>query len=232
MLRAPRSPAPPRPPAPRRRAAALALASLVAAAVLGAPAARALEVALDAPRIADGYLWTDIRLDDVFSPRVRNSLSRGMPATFRFHAELWRRRSGWFDRLESSFDASVKLRYEVWSRLYRLEQAGRPTLTAPTLDSVAVILSRPLAVPVARAERLAPGPRYYLVLSVTLKPLNVEDIEEGEGWLSGEVQTQRGAGLGIVTAIPRAVFDAVRNFAGFGDQRARAISRDFDLDDL
>jgi hypothetical protein len=64
---------------------------------------------------------------------------------------------------------------------------------------------------------------------VALKPLTVEDIAEGEGWLSGEVEEKRGAGLGILTAIPRTVFDAVRNFAGLGDERARAISDDFDV---
>jgi hypothetical protein len=199
--------------------------------VLASPSA-ALEVTLDPPRKANGYLMTDIRLDDVFSPRVEGSLSRGMPATFQFHAELWRRRTAWFDRMESSFDASVKLRYDVWSKLYRLEQKGRPPMAAPTLDSVGAILSRPLGLPVAKAELLRPGARYYLAVSVTLKPLTVEDIEEGEGWLSGEVETKRSAGLGIVTAIPRAVFDAVRNFAGFGDQRARAISDDFEEESL
>jgi hypothetical protein len=50
-----------------------------------------------------------------------------------------------------------------------------------------------------------------------------------EGWLSGEVEQKRGAGFGIITELPRSVFDAVRNFVGFGDQKARAISSDFEL---
>ena len=36
----------------------------------------------------------------------------------------------------------------------------------------------------------------------------------------------------VITALPRSVFDAVRNFAGFGDQRARAISEDFAAESL
>jgi len=48
-----------------------------------------------------------------------------------------------------------------------------------------------------------------------------------EGWLSGEVEEKRHSGFGVVTALPRAVFDAVRNFAGFGDEKTRALTDDF-----
>lgn len=216
----------------RRRRIAAAIAFVLAAIAAVPSPASALEIELDAPRISGEFLWADIRLLDVFSGRVENSLSRGMPATFVFHAEMWKRRGAWFDRLESSFEASVKVRYDVWSKAFRIEQQGRAPIITSSLDSVAAILSRPLALPVARTAMLDGKHRYYVVLSVTLKPLSVEDIEEGEGWLSGEVQNKRSAGIGVVTAVPRAVFDAVRNFAGFGDQRARVISRDFQLGDL
>jgi hypothetical protein len=122
--------------------------------------------------------WTD----EVFSrPRVENSLARGMPATLQFHAELWRRRRGWFDRLVRSFDASLKIRYDVWSKSYLLEQKGHPTRSALTLDSLATLLSHPLGIPVAPASDLERGPRYYVVMSVTLKPLTVEGHRGGRG---------------------------------------------------
>ena len=108
-----------------------------------------------------------------------------------------------------------------------------PTLSVGSLDSV-----RAHAVAAARACRSGGWDGSLPVRATTswlrrsLKPLSVEDIEEGEGWLSGEVESKRRAGIGFVTAIPRSVFDAVRNFAGFGDERARAISPDFLLEDL
>jgi hypothetical protein len=79
---------------------------------------------------------------------------------------------------------------------------------------------------------MEPHARYYVSVSVTLKPLSVEDLEEGEGWLSGEVKSKRRSGFGIITSLPSSVFDAVRNFAGFGDERARTQSDDFVLADL
>ena len=194
--------------------------------------AGAVMVSIARPRENAGYVWVDLRLDDLFPPRVEQSLSRGMPATLLLHAELWRRRTGWFDRLETTYESPLKIRYDVWSEQYLMERSGASTLALASLDSVRAMLSRPLSLPVGRVGQIDPGARYYVAVSVTLKPLTVEDLEEGEGWLSGEVETKRRSGFGVITGLPVAVFDAVRNFAGFGDQRARALSADFDLQAL
>jgi DNA primase len=204
----------------------------VACALLIAVAAGALEVEVISMREHEGHLWTDVRLSGLFAPRVAESLSRGMPATLRMHTELWRRRRGWFDRLETSFDAEVRIRYDVWSRAYQLERRGAPAVGVATLDSVEAALQRPVALRVGRVGDLEPGARYYVIVTATLKPLSVEDVEEIEGWLSGEVKTTGGKGFGVITELPRSVFDAVRNFVGFGDQKARAISPDFELREL
>ena len=201
--------------------------------MLGAPSlARGMDLAVSRPREKNGFVLVDARLSDLFAPRVAESLARGMPATLRMHAELWRRRSAWFDRLENSVDASVRIRYDVWSDRYLLERYGAEPMVVTTIDSVATVLSRPWALAVGRVGQLAPRPRYYVVVSATLRPLTVEDLAEVEGWLSGEVEKKRRAGFGVITEIPRALFDAVRNVAGFGDQRARAVTDDFRLEDL
>jgi hypothetical protein len=215
-----------RPRPARARARALPAAAL---ALLVAGAASALEIEVLATREQGGHVWTDVRLAELFVPRVAESLSRGMPATLRLHTELWRRRRGWFDRLQSSFDAEVRIRYDVWSRAYQLERRGTPVFGVASLDSVAAALSRPVALRVGRVGDLDPGASYYVIVTATLKPLSVEDVEEIEGWLSGEVKTTGGKGFGVITELPRSVFDAVRNFVGFGDQKARAISPDFEL---
>jgi hypothetical protein len=212
-----------------RRARVLAAFGL---ALLAAGAALAFEADVIATREEGGYVWTDIRLSGLFAPRVAESLSRGMPATLRLHTELWRRRRAWFDRLDRSFDAEVRIRYDVWARAYQLERRGAPAGGFATLDSVEAALSRPIALRVGRVGEMDPGARYYVIVTATLKPLSVEDVEEIEGWLSGEVKTTSGKGFGVITELPRSVFDAVRNFTGFGDQKARAISPDFELSTL
>jgi len=221
-------------PYPRRRLPPRLLwAGLTLALLAALPArARALDLAVDSPRERAGYVYTDVRLHDPFEPRVRESLERGMPATLSVRAELWRRRHGWFDRLESSYEAAVRIRYDVWSEQYRIERPGAEPVLVPSLDAADALLSHPWALPVGRIGQLNPEAAYYVAVSAVLKPLSVEDVKEVEGWLSGEVQSERKAGIGVVTELPRALFDAVRNFAGFGDRRVRVSSMDFALSDL
>lgn len=206
----------------------LALAWLV----LLPAAAWALDLTVDSPREHDGYVYCDVRVSEPFEPRVRESLEHGMPATLVVRAELWRRRRGWFDRLESTYEAAVRIRYDVWSEQFRIERPGADPVLVSSLNEADAFLSHPWALPVARIGQLKPEAVYYVAVGAVLKPLSVEDVKEVEGWLSGEVESQRKAGLGVVTELPLALFDAVRNFAGFGDRRVRIASDDFSMADL
>ena len=212
---------------PRRgAAAALALAALL---MLAPRPARALGLVLESPRIRSDTVWVDIRISQPFSPRIEESLLRGMPATLLLHTELWHRRTIWFDRVENTLDAELRIRYEVWSHTFFIERRGAPPVTVGTLDSLNQALARPLALPVGRLHEESAGGRHFVVVTAILKPLSVEDVAEVENWLSGEVENQRRSGFGMITQVPGALFDTVRNLAGFGDDRVRAISEDFSL---
>jgi hypothetical protein len=213
----------------RSRLRALAALVLVLA---GASPATAFEVAFDGTRRMAEHLWADIRLTDVLPERVEESLGRGMPATLEIHSELWRKRTAWFDRLEDSFDAELRVRYDVWSKEYRIERRGLRPETFDAFEALEAALMRPMAIKVGRLERLQPGGRYYVVVTATLRPLDVEDAEQVEGWLSGEVDTNRKSGFGVITELPRSLFDAVRNLAGFGDVRARAFCSEITITDV
>jgi hypothetical protein len=218
--------------ATRNVRAAACLACTLAACLLGSGPALALDLNMAAPRARDGHVLIEAHPGSALNPRVAGSLARGMPATLQLHAELWRDRRGWFDRLESSADASVRIRYDVWSDNYYIERIGAEPIVVGSADSVASVLQRPWLIPIGRIGELNLTADYYVVLTATLRPLTVEDLEEVEGWLSGEVGNTKKSGFGVVTEIPRSVFDAVRNVAGFGDQKARAISEPFTLEDL
>ena len=214
------------------RAACRLGALLCAAGFAVAAPALALDIEPGSIHLHQGRVEVAVQVSDLFPPRVEESLDRGMPATLQISAELWRHRTGWFDRLSGSFAGSVRIRYDVWSRVYRIDGTGLRPRAVSTLDSVRIALSAPFELPLAVRDKLSDSGRYYVVVAATLKPLSVEDVEEGEGWLSGEVEDKRHSGLGVLTAIPHSLFDAVRNFAGLGDQRARATIADFELDEL
>jgi hypothetical protein len=201
---------------------------LVAALVLAVAPARAFQLTSIRPtRDTSEQLWVELQLDQPIEPRVAASLGRGMPATLTLHVELWRRRSGWFDRMERTVEATFRLHYDAWGDDWHVDRPGAPPLRLSTLDSLQIALEHTLALPVAPLARIPPETSCYLVVSASLRPLNVEDVEEVEGWLSGEVKEKRHSGFGILTGIPRSLFEAARNFAGFGDERSRLISTDF-----
>jgi hypothetical protein len=192
------------------------------------PPARALKLTSIRPaRDAEQRLWVELRLEEVFEKRVAESLSRGMPATLTLRVELWRRRNGWFDRLERTAESTARLRRDVAGETWRLERLGLSPVVVSSLDSLRIALERSTVLPVGSLERVPAEAPCYVVVSAWLRPLSLEDVDEVEGWLSGEVRSKRSSGLGILTGLPRSLFDAARNFAGFGDERARLISADF-----
>jgi hypothetical protein len=221
-------------PALRSRAAsrlAMVVACCVACAfgISIASSAAAFQLTSIRPkRDASHRLWVELRLEQPIEPRVASSLGRGMPATLSLRAELWRRRNGWFDRLERSVESSFRIRHDAGNDVWHLERPGTTSLEVNSLDSLSVLLERTLVIPVASLEKLPATAPFYVVVVASLRPLDLKDVEEVEGWLSGEVKSTGGSsGLGFLTGIPRSVFDAARNFAGFGDERSRMISAEF-----
>ncbi len=212
-------------PSPRWRRVLLACAAIATIAV---PLARAFEFAAATPSRDDaGRLWLTVRLTDPLEPRVVKSLRRGMPATLALHAELWRKRSGWFDRMERAFDANLRLRYDVGADAWTLDRGSAGTVVVRSLDSLETLLGSPIALPLAKVPDANQSSRYFVAVTGTMQPLNVDDVAEVEGWISGEVRAPSHGGLGVLTGLPTSVFDAVRNFAGFGDSRARMITPEF-----
>ena len=147
---------------------------------------------------------------------VARSLERGMPATLTLDVELWRRREGWFDRMEHASRATFRMRHDVWGERWRVEDPDGHTLVVATLDSLQLLLERTIDLPVAPLDALAPDAPCYVVVIASLRPLDVEDAEEVEGWLSGEVRDRDKSGLRVLTGLPRSLFEAARNFAEIG----------------
>lgn len=214
--------------APARKPVRAATWPLVALLLALAGPAQAFKLTSIRPARDPGRnLWVEIRLEDPIEDRVAESLGRGMPATLTLHAELWRRRNGWFDRMEQAVDATFRMHYDAWSDTWRLSRPGEPMLNLGSLNQLELALSRTLALNVTSLTRYRPDVPCYLVVTASLRPLDVKDVEEVELWLSGEVRERRGRPFGFLTGIPVTIFDAAKSLAGFGDEHSRMISADF-----
>lgn len=196
-----------------------------------AGSARAFSIDVDVPRVAGGRVWTTVRLHEPLDARIERTLRRGAVATLHVRAELWRRRTGWFDRLERTADASLYLRYLSAKDAWTIDRPGGDRVSVSTADSLAIAITRPLGLPIAPATAIERGARYVVVITVTLRPLSVKDLDEVNSWLLGEAREQSSAGAGLITTLPRSVFDVMRGIVGFGDRRSRGTSPEFSSGD-
>jgi len=214
--------------APPAVAALLALALAVGA---GAPA-RAQESA--APRGLDvtgarvfltgDTLAAEVRLGGFWSPRVRGSLERGMPATLMVTVDLWRHRSGWFDRMVATRSVLYRVRYDAWREDYVVQRNLEPPLHLPTLAAVGEALSRPLRLAAAEAHAVEPGRRHYAVVTASLRPLTPEGVREVERFLSSQLRSSGGAegggGLESIARLPTSLLSVLAALSGLGDEIA------------
>ena len=118
---------------------------LLASLTLYSGAARAFQLTSIRPaKDSNSQLWVDVQLEQPIEPRVAKSLGRGMPATLTLHAELWRRRRGWFDSMEHAVEATFKLHYDAWGDDWHLDRPGAPPLVVSSLDSLTIALEHTL----------------------------------------------------------------------------------------
>ena len=122
------------------------------------------------------------------SGRLRDLVDNGFPARLHFRLELWSTR-GWFDDMKARTEWDVILRYSALDRRYSLvriegERATRLGTFVRYQDAVeAVELPyRPtLRIPARRD-------RYYYNVVLTVEMLSVDDLDEVERWLRGELR--------------------------------------------
>jgi hypothetical protein len=219
------------------RPLAVAIAITIAVAIAGAPlapVAPARAVELEAVRVTrvEDHVTVALRMSHVLSPRVRESLERGMPATVRLSVEVWRVRPGWFDHRAGSERAEVRIARNAWSDEFQMRRQAGPLLTLLDLDETDRELSRPIRVRVLPLAQLVPGARYYAIARVEVKPLTVEDIEEVERWLSGEAKRAGKPGPGSIARLPAFMMGLLANLSGLGDETAVVRTGTFTRGDL
>jgi hypothetical protein len=212
-------------------AAALVAAALCLGSVAGAPAAdepsppRGLDVRSARVFMIGDTLAVSLSLGGFFSSRVGGSLERGMPATLLVTVDLWRDRTGWFDRLEATRSTLCRVRYDAWRGDYDLRRGAEAVQHADSLGEVAALLARPLRLPVAESRSLLPGHRYYLVVTASLRPLTPEGVREVEQFLSSQLRSSGGSaanGSGSVSIgrLPSSLLSALAALSGLGDEIA------------
>jgi hypothetical protein len=144
-----------------------------------------------------GAICVSYRVESPFTPRLEETLGRGMPATVSFEVGLWKRRALWFDRLVLAIRSDHKIVYDDWKQAFRIRTGAHPPRdrSAPSFESLRDMLFTQTRLPLAASSSLDTTATYYVSVRVTIKPVAPEDLGEIEDWLSGDKDSEQSTGL-------------------------------------
>lgn len=171
---------------------------------------------------ADTLIAT-FRVDDLLGPG--NTVGDGVPATLLLVVDLWRERGGWWDSLVRSQVITYQFRRDIWSGRCQLWIQGGKPVTLADRDALLQYLGGVHEVVLGRPESFESGKSYYLTVKGVLQPMDLEDLQQVDAWLNGDVTGTKGVGgiLGVPKALARMVVDV----SGLGDQSVVGRSRSF-----
>lgn len=130
-----------------------------------------------------------VRAVDILADgQTRDLLRNGFPARLHFRVELWHA-NGIFNSLDGTREWDVIARYDPLGKRYRAARLVDDNVTVlgdfDQFPALATALAVPFVVPLTPARR---GNRYYYNAVVDVEMLSLNDLDEVERWLRGELR--------------------------------------------
>jgi hypothetical protein len=176
---------------------------------------------------SQGYLFVDYRLDQPFQGKVLDGVRSGLPSTLTYTIEVWRQRSGWWDKLEETRESRLRVLRDLLNDQYILvsPEEVRRFADLESLTQAACSNRKEYLRP------LSPDKSYYVTITANLAPLSVEDLKELEEWLQGTLRTGESHAGGIA-GISGTMVGMLMSMTGFGDETVHGRTPSFVPDDL
>ncbi len=173
-----------------------------------------------------GFLTVTFTAANLFSPRIVETLSRGLPATLEYEIQLWKKRGAWFDKLVAVNRLSYRVVYDPWEDGFRVVTKEGSSQAVFDVEHIEHSLCFHVTGRVADLALLDAAATYYVLIRATLKPLSAEDVNDVETWLNDGTGNDGGG----IRAIPGYLFDVVVGLSGLGDQAASGRSGFFGVE--
>jgi len=152
----------------------------------------------------------------------------GLPSTLTYTVELWRHRSGWWNRLEETRESQMRVLRDLLNEEYVLV-TGEEVRRFRDLEALteAACAHRREYFPSLRGGRT-----YSIVVTANLAPLSVEDLRELETWLQGNLRSGESSSREGVAGLSGTMVGMLLAWTGFGDDDVRARSAAFTTEQL
>ena len=155
--------------------------------------------------------------------RFVDLMRSGFPLRLHFRLELWRDRSGWFDKFLTGVEWDAVARHDPLADEYVLISYGgtvKRFATSAELDSA-------LDVPYRVTLEAREGGRLYLVAHLDVTTLNDTDLEELTRWLKGDVTPAVAGQENLGQAVAHGAQRALVRIAGLPTLNLEGRSVDF-----
>ena len=154
---------------------------------------------------------------------AENWLDGDLAATLSLVVELRRTSKPFWSSGRVAFQGfDYRFRKDPLDGSYEVLNPDRSLVRLADRATLGRYLGRIHEIELARRADLRPDQEYVVHVSAVLKPMDLDDPESLEGWLSGNV-----SGRGALLGIPRFILDASIQLSGLGDRRAEATSERF-----
>lgn|GEM_PF-1100400 len=152
------------------------------------------------------------------------SLGDGIAATLLIVIDLWQEKSNWWDSLVRSRVIAYRFRRDVWTGEAELLDQSGVSRRFTDREALATELERLREIDLGSSRDFKTGKTYYVSVKAMVRPLSLEDLENVDAWLSGDVTGSEGKGI---LGIPKSVARALIGASGLGDQSAIGRSMKF-----
>ncbi len=167
---------------------------------------------------------------NLFNEDIVEGLKKGMTTVLEYKIQLWNKRSLWIDKLITEDIIRYKINYDVWGKryiVYKNDQKPRVL----DIDSVKELCQNLEHYSFTSSQELQKEKEYIIGIKVTLRPISVENYEEIQRWVIGEV---REIDTDVIKEPRKAgekagnwIFGFLLNVIGFGDKVINARSDSF-----
>ncbi len=174
---------------------------------------------------SQGFLYVEFELEAPFEGVYQEALRSGLPTTLNYTIQVWRQRSGWWDRLEGTYERPFRIFRDLLNEIY-YAVTPEATFRFTHPDSLAAAVSRfardaPQGPQYFAKQLFQPDQQFYVVITATLAPLTVDDLNELDTWLRGTL-AGRGDDAGGISGITSTIGGMLMSMTGFGDKQYKA----------
>ena len=172
----------------------------------------------------------EVSVEKVLDDRsIEELLHSGFPARLHYRLELWQS-GGLFDNLQRHVEWDVIVRYNPLERRYsatRIEADRATSLgSLGTMKEVDAALAKPFT-PAIAAPKAGEHNRYYWISTLDVEMLSVNDLDEVERWLHGELTPAVHGDRNPGTALGRGVTTLITRVLGGKQRHYEARTREY-----